>query len=143
MSPLEIGLLLGVGVFFVYWSFWPQEQTREKTDSGGFMVELRDHLTQAGYTSLSPGYFVVGSVVLFAVAFVLVLAVVRVVPIAVCFAVMAGALPLSLVRARARKRRSSKARSVPWAPSQHLSPDAWRTPATPTALRCWRCCLPH
>lgn len=106
MSPLVIGLLLGVGVFFAYWSFWPQEQTREKTDRGGFMVELRDHLAQAGYTSLTPGNVVVGSVVLFAVAFVLLLAVVRVVPIAVCFAVMAGALPLSLVRARARKRRT-------------------------------------
>jgi tight adherence protein B len=106
MSPLAIGLLLGVGVFFVYWSFWSQEQTREKTDRGGFMVELRDHLTQAGYTSLTPGNVVVGSVVLFAVAFVLVLAVVRVVPIALCFAVMAGGVPLTLVRARARKRRS-------------------------------------
>ncbi|MFC7594738.1 type II secretion system F family protein [Terrabacter sp. GCM10028922] len=106
MSPLAIGLLLGVGVFFVYWSFWPLEQTREKTDRGGFMVELRDHLTQAGYTSLTPGNVVVGSVVLFAVAFVLVLAVVRVVPIALCFAVMAGGVPLTLVRGRARKRRS-------------------------------------
>jgi tight adherence protein B len=106
ISPLAIGLVLGVGVFFVYWSFWPQEPKAEKSDRHGFMVELRDHLTQAGYTSLTPGNVVVGSVVLFAVAFVLVVAVTRVVPIALCFAVMAGALPLTLVRARARKRRN-------------------------------------
>lgn len=106
ISPLAIGLLLGVGVFFVYWSSWPQEPAREKVDRGGFMVELRDHLTQAGYSSVTPGNVVAGSVVLFVVAFVLVLALTRVVPISLCFSLMAGAIPLSLVRMRARKRRN-------------------------------------
>lgn len=106
ISPLAIGLVLGVGVFFVYWSFWPREPEAEKSDRDGFMVDLRDHLTQAGYTSVTPGNVIVGSVVLFAVAFVLVVAVTRVVPIALCFAAMAGAVPLTLVRARARKHRN-------------------------------------
>ena len=105
ISPLAVGLVLGIGVFFVYWSFWPQEPAPERSDRGGFTAQLRDHLTQAGYTSLTPGNVVVGSFVLFAVGFVLVVAVTRVVPIGLCFALMAGALPLTLVRARARKRR--------------------------------------
>jgi tight adherence protein B len=106
ISPLVVGLLLGVGLFFVYWSFWPREPAREKTGKGGFMVELGDHLTQAGYSSVTPGNVVVGSVVLFAIAFVMVLALTRVVPVSLCFSLMAGALPLSLVRMRARKRRA-------------------------------------
>lgn len=36
----------------------------------------------------------------------MVLALTRVVPISLCFALMAGAIPLSLVRMRARKRRN-------------------------------------
>ena len=106
ISPLVVGLVLGVGVFFVYWSFWPQEPAPQRSDRGGFMVQLRDHLTQAGYTSLTPGNVIAGSIVLFAMVFVLMVAVTRVVPIGLCFALMAGAVPLTLVRARARKRRS-------------------------------------
>lgn len=106
ISPLFVGLILAAGVFFIYWSFWPQEAGPRKPRQGGFMVELRDHLTQAGYTSVTPANVVLGSVVLLAIVFAAVLAVTRVVPIALCFGLMAGALPLSLVRMRARKRRN-------------------------------------
>ena len=106
ISPLLVGLVFGVGVFFVYWSFWPQQPAQERTARAGFMLNLRDHLTQAGYSSLTPANVILGSVVLFVVALVLVLALTRVLPIAVCFASMAGAVPLSLVRMRARKRRN-------------------------------------
>jgi tight adherence protein B len=106
ISPLFVGLLLAAGVFFIYWSFWPQEARPRQPRQGGFMMELRDHLTQAGYSSVTPANVVLGSVVLFVVAFMTVLAVTRVVPIALCFSLMAGALPLSLVRMRARKRRN-------------------------------------
>ncbi|GAA2487920.1 type II secretion system F family protein [Terrabacter carboxydivorans] len=106
ISPLFIGLLLAAGVFFVYWSFWPQEAGPRRTRTDGFIVELRDHLNQAGYASVTPANVILGSVVLFVVAFVMVLALTRVVPISLCFSLMAGALPLSLVRMRARKRRN-------------------------------------
>ncbi|MEW1955087.1 type II secretion system F family protein [Terrabacter sp. NPDC080008] len=106
MSPLLVGLIFGVGVFFVYWSFWPQQPASERSARPGFMLELRDHLTQAGYSSVTPANVILGSFVLFAVALVLVLALTRVLPIALCFALMAEALPLSLVRSRARKRRN-------------------------------------
>ncbi|MFD1055335.1 type II secretion system F family protein [Terrabacter terrigena] len=106
MPPLAIGLLLGAGTFFVYWSFWPQEPAHVRTRRGGFMAELHDHLNQAGYASLTPANLMVGSFVLLAFTFVLVVALTRVVPIAVCFSLMAGAVPVSLVRMRARKRRN-------------------------------------
>ncbi|GAB3875381.1 type II secretion system F family protein [Terrabacter terrigena] len=106
IPPLAIGLLLGAGTFFVYWSFWPQEPAHVRTRRGGFMAELHDHLNQAGYASLTPANLMVGSFVLLAFTFVLVVALTRVVPIAVCFSLMAGAVPVSLVRMRARKRRN-------------------------------------
>jgi len=106
MSPTVVGLVLGAGVFFIYWSFWPAgEVPVESTRRGGFMLRLGDHLQQAGYSSVSPGNVVVGSVVVFALAYVLFLAFTGVVPIAFCFAVMSGAMPVSLVRMRARSRR--------------------------------------
>jgi len=106
IPPLAVGLILGAGTFFVYWSFWPQEPSQERTRQGGFTAQLRDHLHQAGYASLTPVNLVVGSFVLLAFTFVLVAALTRVVPIALCFGLMAGALPISLVRMRARKRRN-------------------------------------
>ena len=106
IPPLAVGLLLGVGTFFVYWSFWPQEPAQVRTRQGGFTAQLRDHLHQAGYASLTPVNLIVGSFVLLAFTFVLVAALTRAVPIALCFGLMAGALPISLVRMRARKRRN-------------------------------------
>ena len=67
ISPLAIGLLLGAGVFFVYWSFWPQEPGLERTKQGGFTAQLRDHLNQAGYSSVTPVNLVAGSFVLLVV----------------------------------------------------------------------------
>ena len=106
-SPVIVGLVLGAGVFFIYWSFWPQVPTPQSTPRrSGFMVELRDHLNQAGYPSITPGNVVAGSLVLFVLTFLVVLAVTKVVPIGLCFAVMAGAAPTALVRMRARSRRN-------------------------------------
>ncbi len=105
MSPLAVGIVFGLGVFCIYWSFWPRQE-RPPRSRGGFMADLRDHLTQAGYPSVSPGNLIVGSVVLFVLTFLGVLLITGVVPIALCFAVMAGMGPITLVRARARARRS-------------------------------------
>ena len=105
-SPLIIGVLLGAGVFCIYWSFWPQADGERPMSRGGFTAELRDHLTQAGYPSISPSNVIVGSIVLFIVTFLLFAVLTEVVPIALCFAVMAAAAPISLVRMRARDRRA-------------------------------------
>ncbi|MDN5795231.1 MAG: type II secretion system F family protein [Intrasporangium sp.] len=106
MSPLVVGLVFGLGVFCIYWSFWPQQERLPHTRDGGFVVDLRDHLTQAGYPSVTPGNLIVGSIVMFVLVFLGVVLLVGVVPIALCFAVAAGLGPITLVRARARARRS-------------------------------------
>lgn len=106
MPPLAIGIIFGLGLFCIYWSFWPQEQQPRAARRRGFLVDLQDHLTQAGYPTITPSNLIVASVVLFVLVFVALLAIVGVVPIALCFAVMAGVAPVTLVRARARDRRS-------------------------------------
>ncbi|MEP7331619.1 MAG: type II secretion system F family protein [Terracoccus sp.] len=107
MSPVAIGLILGAGAFCIYWSFWPQDDAPKSPRARhGFMARLQDHLNQAGYPSVTPTNIVVGSVVLFVLVFLFGAVVTRVVPIALCFAVFAGAVPISLVRMRARERRN-------------------------------------
>jgi tight adherence protein B len=105
-SPLVIGLVLGAGVFCIYWSFWPPGDGVKVARRGGFAAQLRDHLTQAGYPSVSPANLIVGSVILLVAAFLVFTVLTRVVPIALCFGLMAAAGPISLVRMRARARRA-------------------------------------
>lgn len=107
MNGLLPGLGLGIGAFLVWWSCWvPEPGERRRGRLAGPVEVLRDEVVQAGFRGLGVRTLL-GSCV---VAFVLVLAlgwfVVGVLPIAVCFASMAGALPLVLVRRRARRRRA-------------------------------------
>lgn len=106
MSPLAIGVVLGAGVFCIYWSFWPQESRVQTVRRSGFMADLRDHLTQAGYASVTPVNVLVGSVVLLVLTFLAALVLTGVVPIALCFALIAASVPISLVRMRARAQRN-------------------------------------
>ncbi|QKE85462.1 type II secretion system F family protein [Arthrobacter sp. NEB 688] len=107
MTGLLPGLAFGVGVFLVWWSCWvPEPGERRRASTVGPLEVLRDEVVQAGFRGLRVGTLLAAC----GVAFVLVLAlgwfVVGVLPIAVCFAAMAGALPLLLVRRRARRRRA-------------------------------------
>lgn len=106
MSPLTVGLVFGAGVFCIYWSFWPREEQERQRAESLVIANLRDHLHQAGYASVTPGNLLVGSLAVLATVFVGVMAVVGVVPIALCFAVIAGGAPITLVRMRARDRRN-------------------------------------
>lgn len=108
MSPLAVGLILGAGVFCIYWSFWPQDPApvARAGRRAGFTADLRDNLHQAGYATVTPTNLLVGSVVLFAMVFLGSAVVTGVVPIALCFGLIAAAGPISLVRMRARTRRN-------------------------------------
>ncbi|HET7397784.1 MAG TPA: type II secretion system F family protein [Intrasporangium sp.] len=106
MPPLAIGLLLGAGVFCIYWSFWPAPVDPRPRRPAGFRLRLQDHLAQAGYASVTPANVVAGSVALFALAFLACMVFIRVVPISLCFAAIAGGMPLTVVRMRARDRRN-------------------------------------
>ncbi len=106
MSPLMVGLVFGTGVFCIYWSFWPRSEGRRERRDSLVMANLRDHLHQAGYATVTPGNLVIGSLAVFSIVFAGVMALVGVVPIAFSFAVIAGGAPMALVRMRARERRS-------------------------------------
>ena len=107
MTGLLLGLTLGVGLFLVWWSCWvPAERPVTRPRRAGPLDRLSDDLVQAGFAGLSVRSLLAGTVLAFLLVLALVQATVGVLPIAVCFAVMAGYLPVALVRARARRRRA-------------------------------------
>ncbi len=106
MTPLVVGLLVGVGLFCVWWSFWPADDAPPVGRRPGLRDRLQDEITQAGYTSVSPSNVLTACGVGGALVFVLMSASTRVVPVALCFGAMATYAPLALVRMRARSRRA-------------------------------------
>lgn len=100
-----VGFLAGLGLFCIWWSCWVPAPPRPRR-AGGALDRARDTLAQAGMPAVSPAALAAGCLAMAAVAFLLVLAVSRVAAIAVCFAAMAGWLPVAVVRMRARRRRA-------------------------------------
>ena len=107
MRHLLVGLLLGTGVFCIWWSLWvPDADATPRVRRPGLADRLQDDLVQAGYDGMRPRTLLVACVIALTLVFAIVLAVTTVVPIAVCFAAMAGYAPIALVRMRARRRRA-------------------------------------
>ena len=105
MAGTVVGLLLGVGLALIWWSFWPRPSPRPDSRVGWY-VRLQDTLVQSGSPSVSPWALLVvcaasGVAVLVAVA-----AMSGAPAVAVCFAAMAAWAPLALVRHRAARRRA-------------------------------------
>ena len=109
MTGTLLGLLLGAGLFCVWWSAWvPMERPpRARRRGATVAARWRDHLVQAGYESLGPRGLLAACATGFVLVGLLVVATTRVLPVAGCFAVMAGWAPVALVRLRARRRRAS------------------------------------
>lgn len=107
MTGVLTGLLLGAGLFLIWWSAWPREEgtTRRRQDNP-LLRRLRDELAQAGYQGIGPIGLLAACAIAFLLVLVFVTAVTRVPSIAVCFAAMAGFVPLVVVRMRARSRRA-------------------------------------
>lgn len=106
MSAIAIGLLLGAGVFCIYWSFWPRVERPPRQGRANMADRTRDQLVQAGFETVSPGQLLTACLVSGVVALLGTYSMTRVAPIAVCFAVIAGNGPRALVAMRARKRRA-------------------------------------
>ena len=108
MSGLLVGLLLGVGLFLLWWSMWVPVEGPART---GYVQRaerrLRDDLVQAGYHSVGTSSLVGACGIAFVLVGVGLLAVTGVPAIALCFALMAGYAPVALVRVRARQRRAN------------------------------------
>jgi len=104
---IVLGLLLGIGLFCIWWSAWvPDDNGTPRGKRPGLGDRLRDNLVQAGYDGMGPRSLLAACAIAFCLVFITVLAGTGVVPIAVCFAAMAGYAPLALVRMRARRRRA-------------------------------------
>lgn len=106
-GPL-LGLLLGVGLALVWWSFWPAPEPR--TDAPGMVNRYRDRwsddLLLAGLGALGLSTLAALSALVAVVVAVLAAAITGVPAIAVAFGLMgAAAIPVT-VRTRARRRRA-------------------------------------
>lgn len=97
------GLVLGAGVFCVWWSWW--EPVTAPTGRRGRTARLQDALVQAGLGSVTPGALRAGAAALAVLVLLAGLALTRSPAIAACFAAFAALAPGALVRARARRRR--------------------------------------
>lgn len=108
MIGVGVGLVLGVGLFCIWWSFWPRDEpsassVRRKV---GLVSRLSDELAQAGFDAVTPRSLLGACVMAFGMVFLVFAATAKVVPVALCFALMAGYAPILLVRMRARRRRA-------------------------------------
>lgn len=107
MTAFGLGLVLGLGLFCIWWAFWERDPAPDGPRSLGPLDRLSDEIAQAGYTSLTPGNIVTASAVAGLGVLAIVFGTTRTFPVALCFAAMAAYAPLTVVRMRARSRRAS------------------------------------
>lgn len=105
MNGLGLGLLLGIGLACIWWSFWPREE-RPVARRPGPLLLLTDDLRQAGVLGMSAVGLLAASAGLGLLVTLIGWVVTGVVPIGVAFGVGACLLPVAAVRARARRRRA-------------------------------------
>ena len=105
MAGLAVGLLLGSGLFCIWWSCWPRDVVASRSRRR-LLPNLADELVQAGFEAVRPLALLAGCAAAGALVFLTFWLTARVVPVACCFAVMAAWSPIGLVRARARSRRA-------------------------------------
>jgi tight adherence protein B len=101
-----VGLVLGVGLFCIWWSFWPRQESSGVPRRAGLASRLSDELAQAGYDTVTPRALLGACIMAFVLFFLVFAATTGVVPVALCFALMAAYSPILLVRMRARRRRA-------------------------------------
>jgi len=106
VTGVGVGLVLGIGLFCIRWSFWPRQEPTSVPRKAGPASRLSDELAQAGYDAVTLRTLLGACVMAFVVTFLLFAATAKVLPVAVCFALMAGYAPILLVRMRARRRRA-------------------------------------
>ena len=106
MTGVLVGAILGAGVFLIWWSCWPREERERVQRESRVMRVLADDLAQAGYRGIGPRLLLAACGIAFLLIFLTVTALTGVPAIALCFAVMAGWVPVAVVRVRARSRRA-------------------------------------
>lgn len=101
---LLLGLLLGLGLLCIWWSFWPRtERSRPRVRRRGRLEKL---LAEAGHPRLGVPAVAAATVVCASAAFLVVLVLTQAVPVALCFALFAAALPWAALNWQATRRRA-------------------------------------
>lgn len=107
MRGVVVGLVAGLGLTCIWWSFWPAAPQGARRARPSSMTRLGDEMILAGIRGLRPAGLLGASTVLSLVVLVLGLAVTSVPAIAAAFALMAAYAPIAVVRTRARSRRAA------------------------------------
>jgi tight adherence protein B len=100
---LLLGLFFGIGLLLIIATFVAPADSRPATD-GRLIARSRELLASAGIEGVTPAAFVGACVITGLVGFLLMLVVSGAWPVGVVFGLMAGGMPIALVRSRARKR---------------------------------------
>lgn len=99
-----VGLLLGMGLFCIWWSFWPPAPPRAR-GAGGWRDRVTDTMNHAGLETVTPCTLLVTCAGLGVTTFAGALALFGIPAIAACFAIMVAWSPVAVVHGRARRRR--------------------------------------
>lgn len=105
MSGAWWGLVLGLGLALIWWSFWPQPDVPSRTKIT-WWSKVQDDLVLSGIRGLGVRGLLTSCAVLALVTTALFYVLTAVAPIAVAFGLMSAVAPIAYVRARARKRRA-------------------------------------
>lgn len=100
-----LGVLLGAGVFLVWWSCWAGSDQRPVRPRRPGRV--REMLARADLAGVSPGLLLVAGVVAGTLSALLVAAVTGAAVLGLCAAVLGAWLPLAVVQHRARSRAAA------------------------------------
>ncbi|MEU4393578.1 type II secretion system F family protein [Kribbella sp. NPDC023855] len=102
---LLLGLFFGIGVLLICWSFISPRESKAATD-GRLTTRSRELLAAAGVEGVTPAAFIGACLLTGFVGFVLMFLVSAALPIGLVFGLMAGGVPVALLKSRARKRLS-------------------------------------
>ena len=100
---LLLGLFFGIGLLLIIATFVAPAETGPAAD-GRLIARSRELLASAGVEGVTPGAFIGACVITGLVGFVAMVLVSGAWPVGVVFGLMAGGLPIALLRSRARKR---------------------------------------
>jgi tight adherence protein B len=100
MSAL-VGLMAGLGLFLIWTSCWPSSGSAPRRDRVEKLAEL---LRRAGVEKVTPGSLIASCVGLGVVTVLIVFILLGAMPIALCFGLFSGYLPVAALRWRARRR---------------------------------------
>ncbi|WP_084039441.1 type II secretion system F family protein [Demequina sp. NBRC 110053] len=97
------GVVLGIGAYLVWWSFWAPSPAPERRREG-WAARTQDALVRAGAPGVTPVALVLTSIGLAVLAWIAIAGLTGSAVIGLCFAVIVARGPFALVASRARRR---------------------------------------